>query len=67
LIDADSGEVHVYAHPSKPVVNLQQHKEKDKVHVQGLVKGLYLMNNLEINQMSHTVCYHHFCIYHLFS
>lgn len=29
--DADSGEVHVYAHPSKTVINLQQQKEKDKV------------------------------------
>ena len=31
LTDADSGEVHVYAHPSKPVINLKQQKEKDKV------------------------------------
>jgi len=31
LADADSGEVHVYAHPSKTVINLQQQKEKDKV------------------------------------
>ena len=35
LTDADSGEVHVYAHPSKPVANLKQQKENDKV--QGLM------------------------------
>lgn len=31
LTDADNGEVHVYAHPRKPVTNLQQQKENDKV------------------------------------
>ncbi|KAJ7372639.1 WD repeat-containing protein 90 [Desmophyllum pertusum] len=29
--DGDGEEVHVYAHPSKTVTNLQQHRQKDKV------------------------------------
>lgn len=31
LTDADGEEVHVYAHPSKAVNNLQQQREKEKV------------------------------------
>ena len=43
LTDADSGEVHVYAHPSKPVINLKQQKEKDKV--QDLMFKVHLTPN----------------------
>ena len=32
LADANGGEVHVYAHPSKVVPTSQDLKEKDKVH-----------------------------------
>jgi len=31
LVDESSGEVHVYAHPSKVVNNLQHPKEREKV------------------------------------
>lgn len=31
LVDENSGEVHVYAHPSKVVNNLQHPKEREKV------------------------------------
>lgn len=45
MIDADSGGVHVYAHPSKTVINLQQHKEKDKV--QGLMESFIIHSIFE--------------------
>lgn len=31
LVDENNGEVHVYAHPSKVVNNLQHPKEREKV------------------------------------
>ena len=40
LTDADNGEVHVYAHPRKPVTNLQQQKN-DKVQYLYLKLNLY--------------------------
>lgn len=47
LPDADSGEVHVYAHPNKPVINLKQQKEKDKV--QELMFKVTVIYHFEIN------------------
>lgn len=47
LTDADSGEVHVYAHPSKPVINLKQQKEKDKV--QGLMFKATGISHFQLN------------------
>ena len=39
LSDVNGEEVHVYAHPSKVVSNLQHPKEKDKVYFQNCHPG----------------------------
>ena len=74
LTDADSGEVHVYAHPNKPVINLKQQKDK----VQELMFKVTVIYNFEINNsifndsiletpnITHCM-FLSFCIYHLFS
>ena len=48
LTDADSGEVHVYAHPSKTVINLEQQKEKDKVQYLMFMAVLLLSLNFDV-------------------